>query len=161
MKSCRHLVAQRPIHNGKENEWSECDWSFAMKLRTLQVCVVNFSSKGNDRYFHDTKCVFWHGKGGEVEVDRVSLSTHVPALLTSAEDTPTSPDVSMTSIRATLTEERWLFFRLFSFDYSIFCDSNQETPPRFGDERWECLLNSVGKKWAVIRGLTSLPRPRS
>ena len=36
---------------------------------------------------------------------RVSLSTHVPALLAGAEDTATSPDMSMTRIRATLTED--------------------------------------------------------
>ena len=36
---------------------------------------------------------------------RISLSTHVPAFLTSAEDTTTSPDVSMTRIRDSLTED--------------------------------------------------------
>ena len=33
------------------------------------------------------------------------LSTHVPALLAGAEDTATSPGMSMTRIRATLTED--------------------------------------------------------
>ena len=49
------------------------------------------------------------------------LSTHVPALLAGAEDTATSPDMSMTGITATLTEDG--------------ATAAKQTLPRLGDER--------------------------
>ena len=48
------------------------------------------------------------------------LSTHVPALLVGAEDTSTSPDMSM--------------IRIESPSHRRGRDSGQETLPRFGDE---------------------------
>ena len=77
------------------------------------------------------------GKDGEwrfLMSSHVSLfSTHVPALLAGAEDTATSPDMSMTRIRATLTEDgataaKKLFHVL--------------------------VMNVRGRAWAVIRGIT-------
>ena len=42
---------------------------------------------------------------GDEKATYLILSTHVPALLAGAEDAATSPDMSMTRMRATLTEE--------------------------------------------------------
>ena len=64
------------------------------------------------------------------------LSTHVPALLTGAENPAVSPDMSIATIRATFTEDGG--------------DSSQETLPRLGDQR------ERGPALAVIRGITDM-----
>ena len=55
--------------------------------------------------FYSGKEDEWSGWSLETKNYVSLLSTHVPALLAGAEDTATTPDMGMMSIRATLTDE--------------------------------------------------------